>query len=278
MNGNLPSQDKITGGRRQKKPGGISGGEFPLVSVITPVLNARGTIKSNIETFECQTYPFKEHIIIDGGSTDGTLDILTENDNHIDYWLSQKDNGIYDAMNKGIDVAQGEWIYFLGADDYFYRHDTLASVMEKALAASDAALVFGNIIYPDGKIFCSKLDRKIYYKNTIHHQSAFYRRRTLENFRFGQAGSPGSGKNFKISGDYQLNLRLFVEREKHIYIDQIIAGCARGVSTKGKLTGYLEEIAIRRLYMNFFQAVFFDILTLMRYGWKKIDFRNYRKF
>jgi hypothetical protein len=149
--------------------------------------------------------------------------------------------------------------------------------MERVCITDDVTLLLGNIIYPDGKKIRSRFDKKIYLKNTIHHQGAFYRRSVFKNFRYGRTVSSGLKKNFIISGDYQLNLHLFTGKAKHISVDEIIARCGRGISMEGIFTGYLEEINIRHLYMNFFRAVFFDILTLLRYGWKKIDFRNYCK-
>jgi putative colanic acid biosynthesis glycosyltransferase len=267
----------MTGGTRMKGQIKKSVPGCPLISVITPVYNARNEIEKNIEAVRSQSYANKEHIIIDGGSTDGTLEILQGKNSEVDYWLSEADAGIYDAMNKGIDVARGEWIYFLGVDDYFYRHDTLVSVMESARAIDDITLLSGNIIYPDGKIFRSRLDKKIHLKNTVHHQGVFYRRNVFDNFRYGQDLSPGFKKNFTISGDYQLNLLLYTKNAKHLHINEIISRCGKGISTEGRFVGYLEEINIRHLYLNFFRAVFFDILTLLRYGWKKFDFRNHSK-
>jgi glycosyltransferase involved in cell wall biosynthesis len=179
---NLYSNNKIIGGRRDKGHIKKSLPGLPLISIITPVFNAKNEIERSIDDVQRQTYANKEHIIIDGGSTDGTLEVLQRKDSAIDYWISEADAGIYDAMNKGIDAVRGEWIYFLGVDDYFYRHDTLVSVMESKKIADDVTLVLGNIIYPDGKIFRSRLDKTIHLKNTIHHQGAFYRRRVLKIF------------------------------------------------------------------------------------------------
>jgi putative colanic acid biosynthesis glycosyltransferase len=274
----LNSNKKIVGGNKNKRQNKKLVPGCPLISIITPVFNAKNEIEKNIIAVQSQSYPNKEHIIIDGGSTDGTLEVLQRKDSAIDYWISEVDDGIYDAMNKGIDAARGEWIYFLGVDDYFYRHDALLSVMESAQITDDVALILGNIIYPDGKIFRSRLDKSINRKNTIHHQGAFYRRRVFDKFRYGQDVSSGVKKNFSISGDYQLNLLLYTKNAKHLYIDEVISRCGRGISMEGRFAGYLEEINIRHLYMNFLRAVFFDILTLLRYGWKKVDFRNYCKF
>jgi glycosyltransferase involved in cell wall biosynthesis len=91
----------------------------PLVSVITVVFNGAATIEHTIRSVVEQTYDNMEYIIIDGGSTDGTLDILRRYGNCIDYWVTEKDEGIYDAMNKGIARARGEYVGMLNADDYF---------------------------------------------------------------------------------------------------------------------------------------------------------------
>jgi glycosyltransferase involved in cell wall biosynthesis len=90
----------------------------PLISVIAAVLNNEKTIQRFIDSVTQQTYPNIELIIMDGGSTDGTVDILRRNTNRITYWESKKDKGIYDAWNKALEHVTGEWIIFLGADDY----------------------------------------------------------------------------------------------------------------------------------------------------------------
>jgi len=93
--------------------------EAPLVTVITAVFNGASTIVDCIESVSRQDYPHIEHIIVDGGSTDGTMDVLKEYDDRVDLWISEPDHGVYDAWNKGLQLAHGEWIAFLGADDTF---------------------------------------------------------------------------------------------------------------------------------------------------------------
>src|SRR5512136_2449900 len=132
----LHLEHKVSGGRRFKRETKKSRKGLPLVSIITPVLNGGDRVEKVIEEVQCQTYANKEHIIIDGGSDDGTVDVLERRDGEIDYWVSEEDAGIYDAMNKGIDVAGGEWIYFLGADDAFYQPYTVESIMNNG-AISD---------------------------------------------------------------------------------------------------------------------------------------------
>ncbi len=92
----------------------------PRVSIITAVYNARHYLNDCIVSILSQTYPDFEYIIIDGGSSDGTVDIIKQYQDQLAYWVSEPDNGIYDAWNKGLAVSKGEWVAFVGADDILY--------------------------------------------------------------------------------------------------------------------------------------------------------------
>ncbi len=94
----------------------------PLISVITAVYNAEKYLNDCIKSVLNQSYRDFEYIIIDGGSTDNTLDIVRQYQHQISYWISEPDQGIYDAWNKGLMVAKGRWITFVGADDLLYPH------------------------------------------------------------------------------------------------------------------------------------------------------------
>ena len=94
---------------------------WPKISIIVAVYNSKKTLQRCIDSVFSQTYPHKELIIIDGGSTDGTVDILRANNDKITYWKSEPDNGIYQAWNKALDHAKSDWICFLGADDYLWK-------------------------------------------------------------------------------------------------------------------------------------------------------------
>ena len=98
---------------------------IPLVTVITVVFNGETYLEETIRSVIRQTYENVEYIIIDGGSSDGTLEIIRKYEHAIDYWVSEKDRGIYDAMNKGIDLASGQWINFMNGGDCFYQNETL---------------------------------------------------------------------------------------------------------------------------------------------------------
>jgi glycosyltransferase involved in cell wall biosynthesis len=260
----------LSGGRKLRGSAGRSVPGLPLISVITVVLNARNDLGNAIKEVKDQSYTNIEHIIIDGGSTDGTADVLRKNDGRIDYWLSEADMGIYDAMNKGIEAADGEWLYFLGVDDAFYSRDTLRLILEGQSISDEVTVLLGNVIYPDGRLFKSQFDKSMYLKNTIHHQGVLYRRNLFEWFRYGISVSDGSRRCYHISGDYQLNLMLFLQGAKYIHVNQIIARCGKGLSMQGKFLGYREEILIRHEYLGFFKAMFFDSFTLIRYLYKRI--------
>ena len=99
------------------------------VSVITVVYNDVGHIRETIESFFSQTWEDKEYIVIDGGSTDGTIDIIKEYANRISYWISEPDKGMYDAMNKGILKANGDWINILNSGDLDSTSEVITDVM-----------------------------------------------------------------------------------------------------------------------------------------------------
>jgi glycosyltransferase involved in cell wall biosynthesis len=109
----------MAGGRRLLEPGydprRLSG--MPLISVVTTVRNARDTLQSCLDSVAAQAYPNVEHIVVDGGSTDGTVEIIERNAARLDLWISETDEGIYDGMNKGIALANGELVKLLNADD-----------------------------------------------------------------------------------------------------------------------------------------------------------------
>jgi len=103
----------------------------PLITVITVVFNAADTIRETIESVIKQTYNNIEYIIIDGGSIDSTIDIIREYEENINYWTTSKDQGIFDAMNKAIEIAHGDWINFLNAGDVYIDEETLAYIIKK---------------------------------------------------------------------------------------------------------------------------------------------------
>jgi glycosyltransferase involved in cell wall biosynthesis len=178
----------------------------PLVSVIIVVFNAGDTLGYSIESVMQQTYTNWELVIIDGGSTDNTPLILEEHKSRIAYSISEKDKGIYDAMNKGILAAKGEWLYFLGADDIFINQDVLYHIFSQP-GINAAEFLYGNVeLKQGGQILGGSRSYQQLIGKNISHQAIFYKR-TL----FDKVGNYNT--RYKILADYDLNLRIF-EQEK----------------------------------------------------------------
>lgn len=127
--------------------------KLPLVSIITVTYNAEKFLEVTMQSIFAQTYPHVEYLIIDGASKDGTLKIIQQYASQISHWISEPDQGIYDAMNKGLAMAQGEYIWFMNAGDQIFAPDTLEKMM-KAPHPSRADIYYGDAQYIDmeGKV------------------------------------------------------------------------------------------------------------------------------
>lgn len=117
--------------------------ELYKISVITVCYNSIATIENTIKSVLEQTYPNIEYIVIDGGSSDGTKEIIEKYADKIDCWVSESDNGIYDAMNKGINHASGEWIHFRNSGDYFFSSESISEIFKNPID-EDTVIIHGD--------------------------------------------------------------------------------------------------------------------------------------
>jgi glycosyltransferase involved in cell wall biosynthesis len=149
---------------------------MPLVTIITVVYNGKNILERTIKSVVSQIYKDIEYIIIDGGSTDGTVDIIKKHKDRISRWISEKDKGVYDAMNKGIDRAKGEWVIFMNSGDTFYSENTVFEV--SAYFDGTCDIVYGDACY-NGKNICrgpKKINTLFFLmEHMICHQSIFAR-------------------------------------------------------------------------------------------------------
>lgn len=184
----------------------------PLVSIILPVKNAVGTISAAIESISVQTYACFELIIIDGQSTDGTLRVVEQYRESISRIVSERDLGIYDAMNKGISLATGEWLLFLGADDRLAVPDVLEKVFlrDQMDIGHEIDLVYGFGVR-NGQRSNNFFNWRMLKGNSLNHQCVFYRRRVFERTHYDVA--------YRVGADYKLNLTLYVNGAKALYRD-----------------------------------------------------------
>lgn len=149
-------------------------------SIITVNFNNKEGLRKTIESVIHQTFRDFEYIVIDGGSTDGSVDVLNEYDSEIDYWVSEPDGGIYQGMNKGIKKATGEYLNFMNSGDCYYNNDILKKITKSNL---NADMIIGKDYWYNpktGKDFATilplKLDMLTFYKGSLPHQSTFFKR------------------------------------------------------------------------------------------------------
>jgi glycosyltransferase involved in cell wall biosynthesis len=189
------------------------------ISIITPTLNSEKTIEACILSVANQTYSNKEHLIIDGQSTDGTLSILKK---HAAKYpqikcVSEKDGGIYDAMNKGIDLSSGDWLYFLGSDDIFCSNTVLNDIFNRT-KVSKFDVIYGNVKWGNTEqLYDGPFSRLKLLQKNICHQAIFTRKRVFD--RLGKFDI-----KYKAWADWVFNLQWYNRRDiRHCYIDIAIA-------------------------------------------------------
>jgi glycosyltransferase involved in cell wall biosynthesis len=188
---------------------------IPKISIITVSLNAVNSIEATLRSVINQSYPSLEHIVVDGGSEDGTLELLRSyNATNGLIFISEPDSGIYDAMNKGIALATGEWVFFLGSDDVFLDDGIIDKIFNGN--SSDAEIVYGNVKYlHSGKIYDGPFDHEKISQKNICHQSIFFNYNVFE--RLGNFNL-----KYKIYADFEFNLRWMGANTKSLYIDETI--------------------------------------------------------
>lgn len=214
---------------------------LPLVTVVTVVYNAVDTIEATILSVINQTYPNIEYIVIDGYSIDGTVDIIKKYEDKITYWLSEPDKGIYDAMNKGVRKAHGEWIHFRNAGDYFYKNDVVERLLSKPIDA-DVKIIHGNCRIWDkyGYHDCIPpvLSRSYKEAMPVYHPSAFIRSDLHKSLLF--------DTSYKLSGDYKFFYECYERGIKVEYYPILISIFnTDGCSVKQWKKGMYEDYKLR---------------------------------
>ena len=206
------------------------------ISVITVSYNAERTIEKAIKSIIHQKTDEIEYIVIDGGSTDGTVDIIKEYDEFITFWTSKPDNGIYDAMNKGIDRATGKYINFLNSDDWF-EENVLDKVL-KVIDRVDADVFYGDVIREDGRFgtkWIPETLERVYWWMPFGHQGSFVRR--TDDLKF--------DVTYRIAADYKMMLELYASGKKFFYLPFTIAHFGQdGISNTNNYLMCTEQVTI----------------------------------
>ena len=204
--------------------------KHPLISVIIAVFNGADQLMRSIGSVVDQTYPNKELVIMDGGSTDGTVDLIQANRHKINYWESQPDCGIYHAWNKALTHTRGDWIYFLGADDYLCHLNVFKDIVPYLTAcARKTRIVYGAVhfVAADGRIVGTygqpwgSLQKRFKEVMCIPHQGIFHHQALFKmHGKFNES--------YQIAGDYELLLRELKTGRAEFIPDVLVANMQIG--------------------------------------------------
>jgi glycosyltransferase involved in cell wall biosynthesis len=202
--------------QRQKAPSRMN----PVVSIIIPTYNSGNTLELCLQSIVRQTYFYKEVVVIDGGSTDRTQQILQQYGERYPFiaYVSEKDSGVYDAMNKGIDKSKGDYLFFMGSDDEFYSDTVLADVFSDE-SNSGVDFLYGNVFFKHvQQVYSgrSSLEKLVGEQTSICHQAIFYKKNVFD--RVGKYDL-----KYFVHADYDLNVKCFEHPDiKTKYLDKII--------------------------------------------------------
>jgi glycosyltransferase involved in cell wall biosynthesis len=226
--------------------------KLPIITVVTVVYNGVAYLEETIKSVISQDYPNIEYIIIDGGSNDGTIEIIKKYNANISRWVSEADKGIYDAMNKGLRLAVGEWVNFLNGGDRFYDKNTISELFTR----SDHQM--RDLLYGDSIIHSSTSERLIKarplskeslrFGMEVCHQSIFVRRSVSPNYNL----------LYRYKAEYNWVVDIFnlisAERAEYVNIP-IVYYALGGFSEKGLLQNLAEFIKITMTRYGILQTV-----------------------
>ena len=190
-----------------------------LVTVITVVRNDFNNIEKSILSILSQSYANVEYIIIDGASTDGTIDVIRKYSDRISFWISEPDKGVYDAMNKGIAASTGDFVVFMNSGDTFHSEDAIERMCLNDVEKD--TIVYGNVSvrYWDGVVVEKPHE---FFKTSmkfkgigICHQTVFFPGEVIRKMRYDLI--------YKIASDYDLTYRMWKKGAKFLYRDVIVA-------------------------------------------------------
>lgn len=213
------------------------------VSIITPCLNSEKTIRDTIESVLRQTYKNIEYIIVDGGSTDNTIPIIEEYiplfQGRLRY-ISEKDKGIYDAMNKGIKMSRGCLIGIINSDDY-YEDATVEKVVDRYRENSEQ-VIYGylGLLLGNNRIKIQNFSHKNLHQNMIPHPTCFVTRKVYQKYGLFR-------KAFKITADYEFMVRLYEKNVEFIQIPEVLANFRVGGMSSSSRT-LIEKSTVKLLY------------------------------
>ncbi len=240
---------------------------YPKVSIITVVYNSRDALKATIENIASQTYPNIEHIVIDGGSTDGSVEVANKYKDLIAYYVSEKDKGLYDAMNKGVRAATGEYVWFINTGDYIENHSTLTHLYEHWGLKDDVYYGETNFIDETGKILGTrsqlttrKVPEQLTWKSFRHgqvvsHQSIIVKRELAGEFDL----------QYRVSADVDWGITALKKANSIVNTHQILTKyLVGGFSKQHQQKSWKERFNIFVKHYGWFEAIIYHIYFILR--------------
>lgn len=237
--------------------------KLPVVSVITVVYNGANTLERTIKSILSQTYPFVEFIVVDGASNDGTLDLIENYASGISKWISEPDSGLYDAMNKGLAMASGDFVWFINSGDEIAGPDVLESIFS---GNTDADIFYGEtiVVNNEGKVLGNrrlKPPANLTWKHfkrgmLVSHQSVIIRKSICDNY----------DTRFRFSSDYKWVLSALIKSTKNINTQMVLSRFLEGgLTRKNIVPGLKERFRIMSDAFGFFSTLLSHIPIGVRF-------------
>lgn len=247
------------------------------LSIITVNLNNRDGLQNTIDSVVPQTFQDFEWIVIDGGSTDGSRELIEQYAEHFAYWVSEPDKGIYNAMNKGIKVAKGEYLQFLNSGDWLCDETSLERSLSRNVTAD---VLYGDLyLYENGvrreSVYPESLSLRVFYRSSLGHPASFIRRELFQNNLYNE--------EYKIVSDWEFFLKQALCNKRFEHINEFVA-CfdMSGISsTNNELVSVERNKVIAKYFPKMLKADFDtmeewdrilkkkQIIDVLRYGKKK---------
>ncbi len=235
------------------------------VSIITVCYNAEKELQTTIESVRNQTYKNIDYVIVDGASKDGTLDVIKQNSDVVSRWVSEKDGGLYYAMNKGLDLACGDYVLFLNAGDMFFEDTTLEKMLACSATAQDIyygdTMILSQAGEPLGRrrlALPKRLSEKSFrWGMTVCHQSILIRKDLCSYY----------DTNYRITADYDWVLSAIERADKEkicntgLFVSKFLQG---GISSKNIKKANMERFVIMRKHYGLIPTVWYNVLMLFR--------------
>jgi glycosyltransferase involved in cell wall biosynthesis len=218
----------------------------PIISVITVVYNSEKLLERTILSVLNQSYTNIEYVIIDGASTDTTVDIIKKYSESLAFWISEPDKGIYDAMNKGINHIRGEWIIFMNSGDIFYSDQVVEHIFDQYYIPENKIIIYGDTILDYGnykKMKRASYPSKLWKRMIFSHQSSLIRTDIMKQYYF--------DISYRIAADYNLFISLWNDFGDDIFykIDITIScyDAKEGISNKMRIHSVKERQKVLKL-------------------------------